>query len=185
MGDWTKKSGKSVTAILGWTSVLFCLAGCIEQGKAHFDLTEASHKTDDCLSNAFPMDLSVMNVVYREDSRGIFLQTRAGSFENADLVYFEVFHSTRRDVELPIGQKIADERSVLVEIELGESCDVPQSLRIDGFAYFDELDTADEGRISGHLHDATLYRLRRDGWNAVGTISGFWDFEVLHTRTRR
>jgi hypothetical protein len=163
---------------------IFGVLGCIDQGGAKFDVADLTTDVD-CIHDAFPITPTVMNLVFREDSRGIFMQSQAGSFDRSDLVYLEVYHFARTKISLQTGPGARNGMAVAAEIELGESCPTPQSLRIEGTIYFDSLDTEDGGRISGRTEGADLARFSNGSWDPIGRVDGDWDFEVLHTRTRR
>jgi hypothetical protein len=161
-----------------------CSLGCLDQGRAQFEITELTTETA-CLHDAFPMAPTVMNLAVREDSRGIFMQTQAGSFDRSDLVYLEIYDSARTNVALPTGRDEHNTMAVAAEIEFGESCPTPQSLRLEGTVFFERLDMNDGGRIIGHTQETVLAQFLNGNWIPIGQVDGDWDFEVLHTRTRR
>ena len=144
-------------------------------GDARFD---AEIEGTGCLENFFPFEPGFYAARDRGGASGVFFQQKGGNIQDADLLFFEIFN--RSNLESMKLEKVGgDAVSVIGQIELGESCpDQTFGYYLEGTLQFTELDTRNNGRVTGTLRDGLVRNSKTD--EIVGTnLEGDFNFEVF------
>lgn len=152
---------------------------CGQSGEGRFTVSTVQQH-EECLSTAFPFEPVFLASRERAQSMGIFLQSRGGSFQFVDVVYFEVFDPATVEVGVAYDLvPIATEESRIVSaIELQASCpELDDSLTIEGSLVFDSFSREVDGIIAGSIEDGRIVSLRTGEVVADG-FSGAFSFPV-------
>ena len=154
-------------------------AGCAQVGEGRFTVG-AVHRHAECMATAFPFEPIFLASRERAKSLGIFLQSRGGSFQFVDVVYFEVFDPATIEVGVayPMDPITTPDSRVVSGVELGESCpDIEDSLSLEGELVLDSFSREVDGIVAGSVEDARLVDLRSGELVADG-FTGSFEFPV-------
>lgn len=171
--------------------VLTLLAGCGgAPDTGRFEISDVrDHKAKRCLNRAFPLEPSFFAARRRIDSIGLFMQSRTGVDQDADLVYIEVFEpgEVRRNTgrEISFGFPATADTPALAEVDVRETCrNLNVSLAIQGNLTFSQLGLESGERVEGRLTSGSIVDART-GETVAGSITGRWDFAVRVTSPYR
>lgn len=154
------------------------VVGCSPPSSARFEVTDVQ-KHADCMDAAFPFVPIFHASRSRDESVGIFFQSRGGNFQSVDVVHFEVFGTERLPLgePIPLDPVVMERTTVASDLLLGESCpEITDSFGIQGTITFDEFSQTMDGIIAGSL-DGELVSLRSNEVIA-GSFTGTFDFTV-------
>ena len=158
---------------------LLALSGCARSSSGEFDVSDV-RKYGDCLDAVFPFEPLFFTARTRQESTGLFMQSRGGNFQSVDTIYLEVFSQS-----IAAGTTLTFSRpgegldaQMTGEFEMGESCpDLRESLFLDGQVRFDEFDTEQDGFVEGELVGASIIS-GRDEEIVAGSLTGEFRIEV-------
>lgn len=131
-----------------------------------------------CLEGFFPFNPGFYAARDRGGASGIFFQGKGGNIQDADLLFFEIFSRKNLD-RLKLEKVGGDTVAVIGQIEMGDSCpDQTFGYYLEGYLQFTELDTRNNGRVTGTLREGKIRNSKTD--EVVGTnLVGDFDFEVF------
>ena len=160
---------RRLTFLLAITALV---AACSPPASARFEVSDVQ-KHQECFDLAFPFDPVFLASRSRDESVGIFFQSRGGNFQFVDLIHFEVFGTGN----LPIGEPIEMDPIVMnatrvaSDLVLGRSCpEMTDSLGLTGTITFDEFSQEIDGVIAGSV-DGSVVSLR-SGDTVAGSLTG-------------
>ncbi len=155
------------------------LGGCPVTSEGFFDVADV-REYENCFDAMFPFEPRFLTSRERQGSVGLFMQSDGGNFQDADVVYMEVFD--RDDVETGTAIEFSRpgelDAAVIGEVQFGNSCpDLVESLYLQGNVVFDQFDSAQDGFVEGRLEGASIWSARSEQVVA-GTFEGDFLIEV-------
>lgn len=163
-----------------WCSLAaLLLAGCSVSSEGFFDVSGVTDH-ESCFDAMFPFEPRFLTSRERQGSAGLFMQSAGGNFQDADVVYMEIYDRENVDtgVQIDFSRPGVLEAAAIGEIQMGRSCpDLIESLYLQGGVVFEQFDTAQDGFVEGRLENASIWSARSDE-QIAGTIEGEFLIEV-------
>lgn len=157
--------------------VLVCL-GCSDPEEFAYFEARRSMELPECVSEAFPMELTHLAAQNRAGTLGLFFQTPPDIKARSDVLYIELEapEDIQRDEVVEIGPRAPHGRGKLTFFSScpyqGRAFDLAGSLRFDSFDFNQVL-----GVISGELLEGVALD-SRSGETAFEELTGTWRFVV-------
>ncbi len=162
--------------------LFLCLAlpSCAQNDTAHFTLTGSANLEPECFSRAFPLDAGFIAARQNTQSLSLFFQSVPGKFDQADLIYFEIYQPEQVRAQLgsptPLSAPGANDAIIGGKVGLLATCpDLLHSFYLDGEVTFTTLDQGKNAKITGSITNARIRNARTHELVAEG-LSGSWDF---------
>ncbi len=171
--------------------VIFSLAGCAKPASGRFEVSGIAPAYAACFDIAFPFVPIFHASRERDESVGLFFQSRGGNFQFVDVVYFEVFDfaSVPLGTPIPTSPLVTDDTRIAAGMALGHSCppigilgstpagtpSIAEYPVITGDVTFDQFSQEPGDTIAGSIDGALV---DWDGNSVAETFTGEFSFEV-------